>query len=323
MNTSDLQSVHHIVTHANCSDGRASAVILHAAFPDAQIVEMYHNSTEHVSLRPAPGYLFCDFVPWVPSDGGGRAEIIEAWNRAGTVVLDHHRGAEDIVRAFGARGVFADEKRDPGVSGATLAAHAVMRLIEANIPDPDVRGDITSAVWAFSRLVGVRDTWQRKSPDWQRACELSEVLRFLSLDACLRRGPVGIMATAADIGADLWAKKADAAKEAARTAVRTEIGGHRVAIIPSLTLTSDVAEVIGDAADIVAGFEYVQNETGDRVKLQWSLRSKVGVDVSAVARRHGGNGHTAAAGFGQIVIDDEGNMPASENPYDCASYLFC
>lgn len=312
---SALQSVTRIITHASCPDGRASAVILHAALPKAEITEMAYGSPEHLTMPAVPGLLFCDFTP--------HKDRVAEFVDAGTIVLDHHRGTEDIVRAFGARGVFADEKRDPGVSGATLAMHTTFKLIERAIPDADLCYDVTMSAWELARLVGIRDTWQRQSPDWQRACEVSEVLRFLPLDACLRRGPAGVMATASDIGADLWTKKIETAKEAAQKAIRTEIGGRRVAIVSSVTLTSDVAEVLGAEVDIVAGFDYAHSDKGDRVKLQWSLRSHTGVDVSAIARRHGGNGHTAAAGFRVVVIDDAGNMAmaGAENPYLRAEVL--
>lgn len=76
------------------------------------------------------------------------------------------------------------------------------------------------------------------------------------------------------------------------------------AVIPSTTLTSDVCELVD--ADLVAGFAYGADEGGQRVRLSWSLRSRAGVDVSAIAARHGGGGHTAAAGFS---VHDDGRSP--------------
>lgn len=311
--TDTLRAVRRIIVHADCPDGRASAVILHEALPEAEIVEMAHNAPEHIGLVAELGLLFCDFTP-------PRARIAE-FVAAGSIVLDHHRGAEDIVRAFGERGWFADEKTDPGVSGAVLAMKASHKLIEQRDLDRDVLYDLTMAGWALARLVGIRDTWQRQEADWQRACEVSGVLRLLSLDACLRRGPTGILATAVDIGADLWSQRSEGAKRAAKNAVRTTIAGRRVALISSVALTSDVADALRDEVDLVAGFDYIQRDAGDRVCLQWSLRSSGAVNVAEIAKRHGGGGHTAAAGFREILIDDEGNMRPLGNPYDRAAAL--
>lgn len=43
-----------------------------------------------------------------------------------------------------------------------------------------------------------------------------------------------------------------------------------------------------------------------RIVFSWSLRSRSGVDVSAIAAQHGGGGHTAAAGFS---VHDDGRSP--------------
>ena len=79
------------------------------------------------------------------------------------------------------------------------------------------------------------------------------------------------------------------------------------------------AEVLRDEVDIVIGFAYVQS--GDRVSLKWSLRSRGDVDVAAIAERHGGGGHTAAAGFHEVIIGD-GHMAHMANPYARAEVLF-
>jgi nanoRNase/pAp phosphatase (c-di-AMP/oligoRNAs hydrolase) len=108
-------------------------------------------------------------------------------------------------------------------------------------------------------------------------------------------------------------------RDAAKNAVRTHIGGRRVAILSREDLISDVAEVLRDEVDIVIGFAYVQS--GDRVSLKWSLRSRGDVDVAAIAERHGGGGHTAAAGFHEVIIGD-GHMAHMANPYARAEVLF-
>lgn len=114
---SKLQAVKTIVTHDNCADGLASAMILRDVLPKAQLLFLQYNSPDHLNLEATEGMLFCDFSP-----PAGR---VEEFTKAGAVVLDHHKGAKDIVAAFGEFGVFADEKDDPGVSGAVLAFREV------------------------------------------------------------------------------------------------------------------------------------------------------------------------------------------------------
>lgn len=315
-----LRALRIAVVHANCADGRASAVILKAALPHIEAREVAHDSREHREMQPEPGMIFCDFAPWAPKASAvptpdelaARAEAMRPWADAGTIVLDHHKGAADLVRAFGKRGVFADEKAEPGVSGAVLA---YCKVLERMMPH-DASGRTKGAL-NLARLIGVRDTWQRSDPEWDRACAVSAAVRFLPLDEALTRGPAGVMAFAEEAGGLLVRKQLDAAREAAANAVRATIGGRRVAIISSVSLTSDVADVLGAEVDIVAGFDYVHSKDG--VRLQWSLRGRNGVDVSAIARANGGNGHTAAAGFSVPVMTTDARD--SRDPYEHAVRL--
>lgn len=96
------------------------------------------------------------------------------------------------------------------------------------------------------------------------------------------------------------------------------IAGRRVAVISSTKLTGDVAEALGDDIDIVAGFDYVHEDGG--VVLQWSLRSKTGVDVSAMARANGGNGHKLAAGF-KVPMRSAASVLYRADPYDIIANL--
>lgn len=298
-----LRAVKRCVVHANCADGRASAIILHAALPDAEIVEVCHNSAGHKAIEPTEGLLFCDMVPWIDL---GKPSIAE-WVDSGAIVLDHHEGTRDVVSAFGERGVFGDNDRCE--SGAWLAFEEVLRV---------ARSTPVSVLdyWSLSKLAAIRDTWQRTSPDWHNACRLSEVLRFLPLDECLSRDAENILLLANDIGRVLWSKKQKAAEKAAANAVRVTVAGQRVAIVPTRALAEDVCDLLGDVVDIVAGFDYHHDDGG--VFLKWSLRSHAGVDVSAIARTNGGNGHAAAAGFGvPVVLSSTGpKCGQCENPYD-------
>lgn len=292
-----LKSVRKVVVHANCPDGRASALILHAALPDAEVCEMAYGTPEHNALRAVPGMLFCDFTPPKGRLGAFVAE--------GSAVLDHH--SRDLVSPFGDLGIFGENAK--GESGAVLAYQHVLVPLRQPMPRP---GATASAFFAAAEslavLSAVRDTWQRDSALWDRACELAEVLRFVPLDEALKMGIPGVMRMTETLGPLLMRKKRDAASEAAANAVVLSVSGRNVAVIPSVSLTSDVADLV--ASDIVAGFDYAQEDGGNRIRLIVSLRGRNGTDVRAIAQRHGGGGHVPAAGFSLPV--DAGT---ARNPY--------
>lgn len=294
MNVNLLRHVRTIVTHDNCPDGIASALILHAALPDARIVFVQYGDARHRELPAEPGMLFCDMTP--------PAERVQEFVDVCAIVLDHHKRQEDIVGAFGVRGRFADEKLHPGVSGAVLAFREVFLPMASGDLALGMRED---AALRLARLVGIRDTWQKDDPSFDRASAISEALRFIPFDRLLAVDLCGMSAYLESLGNVLVERKLASARDLAARAVRIQVGALGVAVIPSTTLTSDVSEMMLDA-DLVAGFAYVADEGGQRVRLSWSLRSRAGVDVSAIAAQHGGGGHTAAAGFS---VHDDGRSP--------------
>lgn len=278
-----LRAARRIIVHANCPDGRASALILHAALPAAEVCEMAYGSPEHDGLVASPGLLFCDFTP--PKDR------LAEFAAAGAIVLDHHEKA--LVEPFGALGVFG--VNGEGDSGAALAfTHVWCRL-----PATKATADEHEIVEEIALLASIRDTWQRNHPRWRDACEVSEVLRFIPLAELLTMGPERFLDFAGELGPVLFQKKREAAAAAAKNAVRLTVGGLLVAVV-SRALAEDVADICD--ADVVAGFEYVQE--GGVPRLVWSLRSRGNVDVQAIAKRFPtGGGHKAAAGFS--VADDD------------------
>ena len=146
-----FENTQRIIVHAHCPDGMASAMILTAALPEAKIEFVQYNSPEHIEMTAEADMLFCDITP--------HRSRVDDFVRAESIVLDHHRGAKDIVDAFGERGVFADEEKEPGVSGAVLAFREVydcaLDMDGPNAPSFDVSD--------FATLAGIRDTWQRES----------------------------------------------------------------------------------------------------------------------------------------------------------------
>lgn len=298
-----LEGVRTIVTHENCSDGVASALILVDAIPAARVCFVQHNTTGLRDLPAEPGMLFCDIVP--------PRERVAEFVDAGAIVLDHHRGAREIVEAFGPRGVFADEVREPGVSGATLAFRKVWIQIRGS------NGLNRPVVERFATLAGIRDTWQRPDPRWAEASAQAAALRFWpweNLRDALWKGGWSAVETMLAIGPVLVAKDAERDKVLIREAYRFEAGGHRVACFEGLQ-TSDVAEALAGEIDLVLGWHYAIVDGA--AKMMISLRGRGSFPLLDFAKRHGGGGHTQAAGF-QIAVP-----PASPDPYTFLQNLVC
>lgn len=277
-----LEEVRTIVSHKNCPDGIASALICHHAMPEAEVLFCMYGEKSYDELPATRGMLFVDIVP--------PKERVQEFVDAGAIVLDHHLHAEDIVAAFGDRGRFAHEKRDAGVSGALLAFTHVWDQLSSD-------GDPV-AVKRFAEVAGVRDTWQRDDPRWDDACAQMEVLLLHGYDGLKDEGP-WLSGSQMATGRALRDRRRRIAKSAAR---RAHVIGRFA--FTNERYVSDFAEAVrelGADVEVGVGFSYVGQDDGS-MNLVFSLRTIAGdFDVGALAKRNGGGGHTKAAGF---TIDD-------------------
>jgi hypothetical protein len=292
-----LSQVRKVVTHDNCMDGLASAMLLREALPSAEITFCGYGA-DHEALEPEPGLLFCDFTP-------PRARV-DAFVTAGALVLDHHVHARDIVECFGDHGVFSDA---PGVSGAVLAFEHVwlpeFRCFDVN---PQYRV-ITLKRQLFAELVGVRDTWRKDDPRWREALELHAVLEAFPREYWLASNGIRNALEALDtgIGAALVARKAKTVEQLVETGLirrltRSSRGDQMWALSAAAPeFVSDLGEASREAGvDVLVNVQSIV-----RAGALWhtvSLRSNETCDVGAIAKRYGGGGHMRAAGF-QIPQD--------------------
>ena len=304
-----LQSVDHIVTHKDCADGIASAMILKDVLGGAKVTFLQHNSPEQKAFRAEPGQLWCDFTP--------TRERVQEFVEAGAIVLDHHKFARDVVDAFGGNGIFADETKDPGVCGAVLAyRHVWLPLEEAMSSSPGMGHarpyPVAEAILKdFATLAGIRDTWQKQDPRWKDACEQAEALKFWPLDVIVRAPLTSWPGLVQPVGQVLFAKNLEYADHLAQTAYRfVSSKGTRVIIFSGVSMSSDAAEAAGDTADIIVGFSYKTEESGKPI-LIFSTRSHTDFNCGEFCLAHGGGGHTKAAGF-SVPLDLQ-NHP---NPFE-------
>ena len=312
----DLQSstIDLIVYHDNCGDGIASMMIAKRAFPRAKIVAVNYGSTLD-ELAPRSNMLFVDMTP--PRDR------VADFVNAGAWVVDHHAKAKDIVDRFGLRGIFGDEKTEPGVSGAWLIADAL------SLTDLE-------PIKIFARTVGVYDTWQTQAFEFEAARVVQEVLRHFpdarwEFRIAHANGREFEILTEAELefGRELVATKNAAVQKAVDNCVLFEVGympkpedGSSVWLAmfnDGNAAISMAAEALREGAkrtgapaglseddgadpklfmvraDVACGFFYTQRANLPR--MTFSLRSNGKIDVGAFCRSMGGGGHSRAAGF--------------------------
>jgi hypothetical protein len=306
-----LATVTTIVCHDNCPDGRAAAMLLQDAFgPDRQIEIIFaqHGTDAYRMMVPKPGMLFCDITPFIEVEKVGEEYVVtdvgrlalDIWLSFDTLVLDHHKTMKNVVAPFAAlgRGVFGDEISDKGVCGAVLAYQHVWKPLQ---------GRESSFIDNFARLAGIRDTWQKHNPDFREASLQAEVLMFYPAEHWLTDDLLFIglnwQGRYRPIGEILMQRQEKAVANIATNGFRfTTAKGTRVVAFDNLKKASDVAEKLGDTADLVVGFCYVSDPPSadgaqGAPKLLLSTRSHTGYDCAALASRFGGGGHTPAAGF--------------------------
>lgn len=294
-----------IVTHAHCADGMASALILHDTFPMATVEFHKYNSREHREMEIEKGMLFCDFSP--------HPDKVQECLEAQTIVLDHHK--KETVQPFldVGLGVWADNstEEESTCSGAALAA-ALRQFVLPNEIRHDaaiaelarLAGIYDAAIAELARLAGIYDTWRNKHPDFAAAREQAAALTWWEPEELLAKPWGDELSRCLDLGRYILKKELKEAWELAANAVRfVTPKGTRVAVVPRSSIINEVAEKLGDSADVVCGFSFRSESTSLGAKnpffmvCKFSLRSHTGYDVRSVCENFGGGGHRAAAGF--------------------------
>lgn len=294
-----IRTLNHIVTHENCADGMASAMILKDVLPGARVTFVSYND-KLLNLQPEPGMIFCDCTP--------HRDRVDEFLKVGSVVLDHHKTSRHIVDKFISEGlgVFGDEKLDPGVCGAVLAFREVWTPIKEYMGD----GEYKDAFYRLSTLAGIRDTWQKNDPRWQQACEQADSLTFWPSDAVLKTAWDN-WPTILNIGPVLFERNIRRVDKAIEGAYRfTSSKGRKVVVFEGTKPTSDASEKLAETADLVIGFAIFVE--GGSPRIIFSTRTRGTFDCSSFCVAHGGGGHTKAAGFSQFL------KPTSLHPYAMA-----
>lgn len=288
-----------ILYHAGCWDGFCAAWITNRHFGvDADYLPVqYGQEPPDVEGREV---FILDFSYKRPVM---RAILAQARK---VIVLDHHKTAEAEL--------------------AGIVDEVIQRPdLIANRPGselPFIRFDMTKSggrlTWEYFCADGLsswancpvpwlvdytedRDLWRWKL-SYSR--EVNAALRSYPLDFALwddlaKKNPLawdGLHCLVAE-GEAILRREQQIIDDHLRHAREVTMDGHTVLAVNATVLFSDIAGEL--AKDRPFGACYFDRQDGKR---QWSLRSRDdGIDVSEVAKRHGGGGHRNAAGFEQTV----------------------
>lgn len=294
-----------VIYHGSCPDGFTAAWAARKALgPDCEFVPAGHGDE--------------------PPDVAGRDVYIldfsygrEAMRRilreaAGVVVLDHHKTAEaELVGILDEPMIRAVVVDAPPGSGRKCIRFdlekAGCRLAwEHFFPD-------RPAPW-FLEYVEDRDLWRWALPRSRPInAGLASLDRTFETWDFLETWGVGLVDRLHVEGSAILRYQDKLVDHICRKAVRVAFGPDAVLAANTPVLQSEVAGRL--AMDGPFGATWSMRRDG---RIGWSLRSRGEVDVSEIARRHGGGGHRNAAGFVegavfvgekrkvQLVMDGEG-----------------
>lgn len=254
----------HVIYHANCYDGFGSA---YAAWKKFGYSDVVYQAAKYGDPPPTPDYktdvLICDFC--FPREDLDRI----AKNARSLIVLDHHKTSEALCVDF-ANAIF-----DMNKSGAVLTWEYLFQ----STPLPELLSYIQD-----------RDLWKFALPESK---EVAAALQAYPMDFetwdSLRVENLKIE------GRAILKFKHQMVSNMCDNAWIQKIGGFEVPVTNATVFFSEVGEELCrrfPGAPFAAYF--LDRSDGKR---QWGLRSRNGFDVSDVAKKLGGGGHKAAAGF--------------------------
>lgn len=322
-----------IIYHANCWDGAAAAAVTSQGLFERHCLEhpkgtpfktpetrgcAYNDPkgladivAEIKAMKPREVYLV-DFT----CDRASLAEIAGVASKV--FIIDHHVDA--MTSLLGLKGdpcwdnLFTRFNSD--FSGAELCIQEFFEVKDATpLGSPSWEGSthVFSCARRLVAHIGDRDLWRFRDPQTKAATAHLMLFPmtpqgFLEALNEYRRGPDEFY----DVGEAILKYEAGVISRHVYEAVKTDMFGYRVGVVNATTLVSEIgnALLLGDPGIDVAVMYRVLNET----KI-FSLRSrKGGVDVSAIARKWGGNGHPSAAGFTLPLQDSQLSMRRDGTP---------
>lgn len=258
-----------MVYHGNCPDGWCAAFLALKRWPDLDVIPATHGQPAPVEALRGKHVLFLDF--------SYKRLILEELlgEVASLCIIDHHKTAEQEVRGVPPSpeflSIFDTRRAACTLTWDTLYGGQRRPWYVQYVEDRDLgRHVLPQSRGVAAYLMALPHTYE----GWVR-------LDALSLDHVKQLG------NAIRLHIDRYVEQMVEERQLGT------LQGYTVAIVnapyPSI---SDVCVALCDHADIGLGWY----ERADNM-LQFSLRSRNGVDVSEIAQHFNGGGHTNAAGF--------------------------
>lgn len=284
-----LKQVRIIITHADCVDGIASAIIIADAIK-AKHIQLYVGSQQHLELEPEPGMLFCDCSPKTKT---------KRFLEAGAMVFDHHESAKEITQQFVEKGLGYYGETNNGIAGAKIA----YQLIWFPLMSPFIDWTISKSnnLQKLAELASIRDTWQKNNPLWEEANILGSTLRFYPfkywMDKVSSEKAGEFSKDELLVGKISYEKYLKQINKVADTAFHTIWADKKISVFSANGhFTSDVSELLRKRGqNITVGFSF--NIENNIPKVCYSVRSDESFDCAQFCKHFGGGGHIRAAGF--------------------------
>lgn len=274
-----------IIYHNGCPDGWTAAYIAKKRYPEAALMPRDHGLEPPYEEITGKDVLIVDFSFRTREQNIKASELAKSFR-----ILDHHKTAEAELAGLD----FATF--DMTRSGAGLAWDYLFGK-DASSEQFAERLNNPLRPWWVSYIED-QDLWRWALPDSKFVGQYLKVLpRTVESWDAMAKHDTPETAALAGLGIE----------RGTSYYVREIVGTRQLGIIEGLTVgvvnapyvnCSEVGAELAKESEV--GLSYF--ERGDGI-IQFSLRSVGDVDVSAIAKRHGGGGHKNAAGF-QLPIYD-------------------
>ncbi len=269
------------VFHHNDLDGRCAAAIVHQKYPEAEYIEINYNQPFPIdSIMPNEAVYILDYSIW-PDE---MAKLIKISGGCNVIWIDHHKTAierydlypEPIV------GLRRTDRSGAWLTWEYMHPESEPPEVVLLVDDWDMwtheknpRGDTTRRFVAGMKIQDAAPS----SGCWNRLLGAGSLSRSLRLSIVKEGGAI----------LEYEARQSAEYIEAFGHAFRFE--DHNCYACNRGIANSKLFDSVGNPAiDIFISFVW------DGVKWTVTLYSKT-VDVSEIAKKHGGGGHTHAAGF--------------------------
>lgn len=281
-----------VIYHADCWDGFCCAWLMHRYYPTRCSFHAAHYEELPPNVRGRRVFIL---------DFSYSRSVLEtlAKEAEALIVLDHHKTAEAELAGL-PYCTFDMDKSAAQLTWDWLVkeGHATSSRPETPQAPPLVRAIPESATadsgapWLVDYTAD-RDLWRFQLP---RSREINAALRSYPLDFDvwdrLDNSDGFNLSAFADEGAAILRAEGVAVRAHVAGAKEIEFDGYRVLATNATWLHSEIAGKLAEGRPF--GATWFERDSVH----QWSLRSdEHGIDVGALARKHGGGGHVHAAGF--------------------------